>query len=106
MSSTAQAAINLGQIKLRETLELIDSRLFVGEVVSAYADGKCLTDRKLDIVKTEQFSLIESPTAGYFELGEQFEEAFQAIRKHFQDVFQILFGGVQCDLRIHNRPKT
>jgi chromosome segregation protein len=31
---------------------------------------------------------------------EQFEEAFQSIRRHFQDVFQILFGGGQCDLRL------
>ncbi|MBN2338442.1 MAG: chromosome segregation protein SMC [Acidobacteria bacterium] len=31
---------------------------------------------------------------------EQFEEAFRAIRKNFQEVFQILFGGGQCDLRL------
>jgi chromosome segregation protein len=31
---------------------------------------------------------------------QQFEEAFQAIRRHFQEVFQILFGGGQCDLRL------
>jgi chromosome segregation protein len=31
---------------------------------------------------------------------EQFEEAFNAIRKNFQEVFQILFGGGQCDLRL------
>jgi chromosome segregation protein len=31
---------------------------------------------------------------------EQFEEAFQAIRKNFQEAFQILFGGGQCDLRL------
>jgi chromosome segregation protein len=31
---------------------------------------------------------------------EQFEEAFKSIRQHFQDVFQILFGGGQCDLRM------
>jgi chromosome segregation protein len=31
---------------------------------------------------------------------EQFEDAFQAIRRHFQEVFQILFGGGQCDLRL------
>jgi chromosome segregation protein len=31
---------------------------------------------------------------------EQFEEAFQAIRRNFQEVFQILFGGGQCDLRL------
>jgi chromosome segregation protein len=31
---------------------------------------------------------------------EQFEEAFKAIRQNFQEVFQILFGGGQCDLRL------
>jgi chromosome segregation protein len=31
---------------------------------------------------------------------EQFEDAFQAIRKNFQEVFQILFNGGQCDLRL------
>jgi chromosome segregation protein len=31
---------------------------------------------------------------------EQFEEAFKCIRQNFQDVFQILFGGGQCDLRL------
>jgi chromosome segregation protein len=31
---------------------------------------------------------------------EQFEEAFRAIRQNFQEVFQILFGGGQCDLRL------
>jgi chromosome segregation protein len=31
---------------------------------------------------------------------EQFEEAFREIRRNFQDVFQVLFGGGQCDLRL------
>jgi chromosome segregation protein len=31
---------------------------------------------------------------------EQFEEAFKAIRANFQEVFQILFAGGQCDLRL------
>jgi chromosome segregation protein len=31
---------------------------------------------------------------------EQFEDAFKAIRQNFQEVFQILFGGGQCDLRL------
>jgi len=31
---------------------------------------------------------------------EQFEDAFKAIRQNFQDVFQILFGGGQCDLKL------
>ena len=31
---------------------------------------------------------------------EQFEEAFKAIRQNFQESFQILFGGGQCDLKL------
>jgi chromosome segregation protein len=31
---------------------------------------------------------------------EQFEEAYKAIRQNFQEVFQILFAGGQCDLRL------
>jgi chromosome segregation protein len=31
---------------------------------------------------------------------EQFEEAYKAIRQNFQEVFQILFDGGQCDLRL------
>ena len=31
---------------------------------------------------------------------EQFEEAFKAIRQNFQEVFQILFDGGQCDLKL------
>jgi chromosome segregation protein len=31
---------------------------------------------------------------------EQFQNAFRSIRKHFQEVFTILFGGGQCDLRL------
>jgi chromosome segregation protein len=31
---------------------------------------------------------------------EQFEEAFKGIRQNFKEVFQILFGGGQCDLRL------
>jgi len=31
---------------------------------------------------------------------EQFEEAFKAIRQNFQEVFQILFNGGQCDLKL------
>jgi chromosome segregation protein len=31
---------------------------------------------------------------------EQFDEAFKSIRRNFQEVFQILFGGGQCDLRL------
>jgi chromosome segregation protein len=31
---------------------------------------------------------------------EQFDDAFKAIRKNFQEVFQILFAGGQCDLKL------
>jgi flavin reductase (DIM6/NTAB) family NADH-FMN oxidoreductase RutF len=69
------------ELKLKQTVELVDSRLFIGEVVGAYADGKYLTDKKLDVSKTEQFQLIESPAAGYYAQGKQFEKAFSVGKK-------------------------
>jgi len=69
------------ELKLKKTIELIDSRLFIGEVVAAYADEKYLTNGKVDVPKTEQFSLIDSPAPGYTELGKQFEKAFNVGKK-------------------------
>ncbi|MGD0804889.1 MAG: flavin reductase family protein [Candidatus Bathyarchaeia archaeon] len=69
------------ELKLKETVELPDSRLFIGEVVTAYADEKYLTNGKLDVPKTEQFSLIESPAAVYMGSGQEFEKAFSVGKK-------------------------
>lgn len=35
----------------------------------------------MGVLKTEQFSLIESPAAGYVGLGQQFEKAFSVGKK-------------------------
>jgi chromosome segregation protein len=58
-----------------------------------------LNGQRLDIEK----SIADTQTA-IAEINrrsvEQFAEAFAAIRKNFQEVFQILFAGGQCDLRL------
>jgi len=69
------------ELKLRETIELTDARVFVGEIIAAYADEEYMTDGKVDIPGTEQFLLIESPTYQYLELGPQFAKAFDVGNK-------------------------
>jgi flavin reductase (DIM6/NTAB) family NADH-FMN oxidoreductase RutF len=69
------------ELKLRETIELTDARIFVGEVISAYVKKEYLTEGKLDISGTEPFLLIESPSYQYLELGAQFANAFDVGKK-------------------------
>jgi chromosome segregation protein len=58
-----------------------------------------LNGQRLDIEK----SIADTQTA-IAEINkrsvEQFKDAFQTIRQNFQEVFQILFGGGQCDLKL------
>jgi chromosome segregation protein len=58
-----------------------------------------LNNQRLDIQK----SIVDTQRA-IAEINrrsvEQFEEAFRGIQKNFQEVFQILFEGGQCDLRL------
>jgi len=69
------------ELKLRETIELTDACVFVGEIIAAYTNEEYMTDGKVDIPGTEQFSLIESPTYQYLELGPQFAKAFDVGNK-------------------------
>ena len=69
------------ELKLRETIELTNTRIFVGEIIAAYADEEYVTDGSVNIPGTEPFSLIESPTNQYVELGPQFEKAFNVGKK-------------------------
>ena len=69
------------ELKVRETFELVDSFLFVGEVIAAYADEGYVKEGKVDISGTEQFSLMESPSYQYYELGSQFANAFDVGKK-------------------------
>jgi flavin reductase (DIM6/NTAB) family NADH-FMN oxidoreductase RutF len=64
------------ELKLRETLELPDIYVFVGEVTAAYADEEYINEGKYNIAGAEPFFLIESPTYQYLELGPQFATAF------------------------------
>ncbi|MEJ2245909.1 MAG: AAA family ATPase [Acidobacteriota bacterium] len=58
-----------------------------------------LNGQRLDIEKS-----IEDTRKAISEINrrsiEQFGEAFKAIRQHFQEVFQMLFDGGQCDLKL------
>ena len=69
------------ELKLKETLDLPDAYVFVGQIIAAYAEEKYVIDGKLDIPKTEPFFLIESPTYQYLELGSQFAKAFSVGEK-------------------------
>jgi len=69
------------ELKLRDTIELTDARIFVGEIIAAYTDEEYVTDGKLDVPGTEQFFLIENPTYQYVKLGPQFEQAFNVGKK-------------------------
>jgi len=64
------------ELKLRDTIELPDMYMFIGEVVAAYADEKYVNEGKYNIAGAEPFFLIESPTYQYFELGPQFAKGF------------------------------
>ena len=69
------------ELKVRETFELVDAFLFVGEVVAAYADEGYVKEGKVDISRTEQFSLIESPSYQYNGVGPKFADAFEVGKK-------------------------
>jgi flavin reductase (DIM6/NTAB) family NADH-FMN oxidoreductase RutF len=69
------------ELKLRETIELTDARIFVGEIIAAYIDEAYMIDGKVDVPGTEQFSLIESPTYQYDKLGPHFAKAFDVGKK-------------------------
>lgn len=69
------------ELKLRETIELTDARIFVGEVISAYINKEYFTNGKVDISGTEPFLLVESPSYQYLKLGPQFANAFDVGKK-------------------------
>lgn len=69
------------ELKVRETFELTEELIFVGEVIAAYAEEGCMKEGKLGISGTGQFSLIESPSYQYFGLGPQLANAFEVGKK-------------------------
>lgn len=64
------------ELKLRETVELTGSILFIGEIVAAYANERYVNDNKVDVIQTEPFLLVEGLTNEYIELGNHLAKAF------------------------------
>jgi flavin reductase (DIM6/NTAB) family NADH-FMN oxidoreductase RutF len=64
------------ELELVETVELPRTLLFIGRIVNAYADEEHVSDGRVDIPGTQQFTLIESPSSLYLSLGGQMAEAY------------------------------
>ena len=64
------------ELKLRETVELSGTNMFVGEIVAAYADERHVSDDKVDVIHAEPFLLVEGVTNEYIELGSHVAKAF------------------------------
>jgi flavin reductase (DIM6/NTAB) family NADH-FMN oxidoreductase RutF len=58
-------------------VELTVDELFIGEIVSAYADEACLTDGKPDVRKLKPFTLT-MPDNRYWAVGEELAKAWDA----------------------------
>ncbi len=65
------------ECRLVQTVELAVEELFIGEIVSAYADETCLTDGKPDIKKLNPF-MLTMPDNRYWAVGEELARAWSA----------------------------
>lgn len=71
------------ELRLRESMELPDNFIFIGEIVAAYVDENYLTDGKENLLATEPFVLTEGPINQYVyaELGPKFANTFDVGKK-------------------------
>jgi flavin reductase (DIM6/NTAB) family NADH-FMN oxidoreductase RutF len=65
------------ECRLVQVLELTVDELFIGEIVSAYADESCLTDGKPDVRKLNPF-VLTMPDNRYWAVGEELAKAWDA----------------------------
>jgi flavin reductase (DIM6/NTAB) family NADH-FMN oxidoreductase RutF len=65
------------ECRLVQVVELMVDELFIGEIVSAYADEACLTDGKPDIKKLNPFTLT-MPDNRYWAVGDELARAWSA----------------------------
>ena len=63
------------ECNLVQTLDLPSNTLFLGEIVGAYADEKCLTSGKPDTKKIDPF-LLSMPHNHYFSIGNDIAQAW------------------------------
>jgi flavin reductase (DIM6/NTAB) family NADH-FMN oxidoreductase RutF len=65
------------ECRLVQTVELAIDELFIGEIISAYADEACLVDGKPDVRKLNPFTLT-MPDNHYWAVGEELGKAWGA----------------------------
>ena len=63
------------ECRLTQTVNLPSNDLFIGEIVGAYCDARCLTDGKPDVRKLDPFTLT-MPDNGYWAVGETLGRAW------------------------------
>lgn len=68
------------ELKLKDTIELSRTFLFLGEVVKVYTEEQYLTEGKLDILKTAPI-LYTGPDRNYWTIGEHLAKAFSVGKK-------------------------
>lgn len=65
------------ECRLVQAVELPTNTIFVGEIVSAFAEESCLTDGKPDLKKIDPF-MLTMPDNRYWKTGEQAGKAWSA----------------------------
>ncbi|MFX0061065.1 MAG: flavin reductase family protein [Candidatus Hermodarchaeota archaeon] len=68
------------ELKLKDTIELSMTFLFLGEVIKVYTEEQYLTEGKLDILKTAPV-LYTGPDRNYWTIGEHLAKAFSVGKK-------------------------
>ena len=68
------------ECRVRQTLDIDDHELFVGEIVQAYASESVLTAGTVDFAKVKP-TLFELPTGHYWKLGEPLAKAWEVGRQ-------------------------
>jgi len=70
------------ECKLVNVVDLPTNEVFIGEIVSAYANAECCSDGKPDVKKIRPFTLT-MPDNQYWEVGSNFGKAW-SIGKNFK----------------------
>jgi flavin reductase (DIM6/NTAB) family NADH-FMN oxidoreductase RutF len=71
------------ECRLVQVVELAVDEIFIGEIVSAFADEECLVDGKPDVKKLNPFTLT-MPDNRYWAMGEELGRAWSAGKELIQ----------------------
>ncbi|HET6489956.1 MAG TPA: flavin reductase family protein [Syntrophales bacterium] len=74
-----ECPLNL-ECRLVRTVELPTNSLYIGEIIASFADGRCMTQGKLDVKKLNPL-LLTMPDNRYWTVGEFAGDAWEAGKK-------------------------